>query len=194
MTKKIEAKDLITLGIFTVIYFVIGAALSVLVAIPIIVPFFPALWALINGTVFMLYSTKVEKFGLITLMAVISGLLVGFTGMGFWCVPAGLIFGIIGDAIMKKGKYRNLKLNLLGYGVFSLWTSGSLIPWVFFANDTAQRYAEGGYGLEYGAEVMAYTPWWSLIIFLGLNFVCGLIGGIIGKKLMKKHFEKAGIA
>ena len=84
MKNKIEAKDLITLGIFTVIYFIVGAVLSMLVAIPILVPVFPAIWALINGTVFMLYSTKVEKFGLVTIMAVISGLLVGLTGMGFW--------------------------------------------------------------------------------------------------------------
>ena len=72
MNNKIGAKDLITLGIFTVIYFVIGAALSLLISIPIMVPFFPAVWALINGTVFMLYSTKVEKFGLVTLMAVLT--------------------------------------------------------------------------------------------------------------------------
>lgn len=194
MKNKIEAKDLITLGIFTVIYFIVGAVLSMLVAIPILVPVFPAIWALINGTVFMLYSTKVEKFGLVTIMAVISGLLVGLTGMGFWCVPTGLIFGIIGDGIMKCGKYKNFKLNLLGYSFFSIWTSGSLIPWFFFATDTAARYSEGGYGTEYGAEVIGYTPWWSLIIFVGLNFVCGFIGGIIGKKLMKKHFVKAGIA
>ena len=83
MNSKIGAKDLITLGIFTVIYFVIGAALSLLVSIPIMVPFFPSVWALINGTVFMLYTTKVEKFGLVTLMGVLTGLLVGLTGMGF---------------------------------------------------------------------------------------------------------------
>ena len=67
MNSKIGAKDLITLGIFTVIYFVIGAALSLLVSIPIMVPFFPAVWALINGTVlypgesFSVYS-KVAPF------------------------------------------------------------------------------------------------------------------------------------
>lgn len=61
MDNKIGAKDLITLGIFTVIYFVVGAALSLLVSIPIVVPFFPAIWALVNGTVFMLYTTKLEK-------------------------------------------------------------------------------------------------------------------------------------
>ena len=194
MKNKIEAKDLITLGIFTVIYFVIGALLSALVAIPIMVPFFPSIWALVNGIVFMLYSTKVEKFGLVTLMAVLSGILVGLTGMGFWCVPTGIVFGLLGDLIMKRGKYKSSKLNLVGYAVLSIWTSGSLIPWFFFAQDTAAKYTEAGSGAEYGAKVLSFTPWWSLLLFVALNFICGIIGGIIGKKIMKKHFEKAGIA
>jgi len=193
MNNKIEAKDLITLGIFTVIYFVIGAALSILVSIPIMVPFFPAVWALVNGTVFMLYSTKVEKFGLVTLMAVLTGLLVGLTGMGFWSVPTGLVFGLLGDLIMKKGNYKSFKHNLLGYSVFSIWTSGSLIPWYFFAQETLAKYAAGGHGTDYGTQVLSVPPWWSLLIFVGLNFICGLLGALIGKKIMKKHFEKAGI-
>lgn len=191
---KINTKDLINLGVFTAIYFVVGAVLSMLVAIPIFVPFFPAIWALVNGTVFMLFSTKVEKFGLVTLMAVLSGILVGLTGMGFWSVPTGLLFGLIGDFIMKTGKYKNFKTNLVGYAVFSLWTSGSLLPWAFFANDTVAHYAEGGFGVDYGTQVLSYMPSWSLILFVALNFVGGIIGGFIGKSVLKKHFEKAGIA
>ena len=193
MNNKIGAKVLITLGIFTVIYFVIGAVLSILVSIPFMVPFFPTVWALVNGTVFMLYSTKVEKFGLVTLMAVLTGLLVGLTGMGFWCVPTGLVFGLLGDLIMKKGNYKSFKHNLFGYAVFSISTSGSLIPWYFFAQDTLAKYAAGGYGTDYGTQVLAITPWWSLLLFVVLNFIGGLLGAIIGKKIMKKHFEKAGI-
>lgn len=193
MKNKIESKDLITLGIFTVIYFVIGAALSLLVSIPIMVPFFPSVWAFVNGTVFMLYTTKVEKFGLITLMAILTGLLVGLTGMGFWCVPTGLVFGLLGDLIMKKGNYKSFKCNLIGYSVFSIWTSGSLIPWFFFAQDMLAKYVESGYGTDYGMQVISITPLWSLIIFIGINFICGMLGAMIGKKIMRKHFEKAGI-
>lgn len=193
MKNKIEAKDLITLGIFTAIYFVIGAVFSMLVSIPIMVPFFPAVWALVNGTVFMLYSTKIEKFGLVTLMGILTGLLVGLTGMGFWCVPTGLIFGLIGDFIMKKGNYKSARSNSIGYAVFSIWTSGSLIPWYFFAQETAARYTQGGYSADYSTQVLSYTPWWSLLLFVLLNFIGGLMGAYIGKKIMKKHFEKAGI-
>ena len=36
----------------------------------------------------------------------------------------------------------------------------------------------------------------SDMIFHGstVTLICGIIGGLLGKKLMKKHFEKAGIA
>lgn len=76
---------------------------------------------------------------------------------------------------------------------FSISTSGSLIPWYFFAQETLARYSEGGYGTDYGTQVLAITPWWSLLFFVGLNFICGMLGAMIGKKIMKKHFEKAGI-
>lgn len=125
-------------------------------------------------------------------MAVLTGLLVGLTGMGFWCVPTGLVFGLLGDFIMKKGNYKSFKHNLIGYSVFSIWTSGSLIPWYFFAQDMLAKYVEGGYGTEYGMQVMSLTPWWSLIIFVGLNFICGMLGAVIGKKIMKNILKRLG--
>ena len=42
----------------------------------------------------MLFATRVKKFGMVTIMAVLSGLLMGLTGMGFWGVPMGLVFGL----------------------------------------------------------------------------------------------------
>ena len=83
--------------------------------------------------------------------------------------------------------------DLITLAIFSIWTSGSLIPWYFFAQDTLAKYTQGGYSADYGTQVLAFTPWWSLVLFVGLNFICGLLGALIGKRIMKKHFEKAGI-
>ena len=90
MNNKIQAKDLINLGLFTVLYFVIGCC----VAIPLgLVPMFPSLpgsaWRCITGIPFMLFLTRVKKFGMVTIMGILSGLLMGLTGMGFWGVPMG---------------------------------------------------------------------------------------------------------
>lgn len=35
--------------------------------------------------------------------------------------------------------------------------------------------------------------WWAIPLMLLGTVLCALIGGYIGKKLLKKHFEKAGI-
>ena len=54
---------------------------------------------------FMLFAVRVKKFGMVTIMAVLSGLLMGLTGMGFWGILTGAVFGLLGDLIMKSGSY-----------------------------------------------------------------------------------------
>ena len=36
-------------------------------------------------------------------------------------------------------------------------------------------------------------PMWSIILVIAGIFICAVIGGMIGKALLKKHFAKAGI-
>ena len=49
-------------------------------------------------------------------------------------------------------------------------------------------------GTEYVEALDKLMPNWMCPVLLVVCFVCGIIGGIIGKAMMKKHFEKAGIA
>ena len=37
------------------------------------------------------------------------------------------------------------------------------------------------------------AQWWAIPLMTLGTIICALIGGYIGKKLLKKHFEKAGI-
>ena len=83
MNNKLQAKDLINLGLFTVLYFVLGCCVAIPIGfVPIFLPILGALWTLITGIPFMLFLTRVKKFGMVTLMAILSGLLMGLTGMG----------------------------------------------------------------------------------------------------------------
>lgn len=126
-------------------------------------------------------------------MGILSGLLMGLTGMGYWGVPLGLVFGFLGDMILKSGNYKSAKKGLIGYAVFSLWIVGTYVPMYFMVEDSWKSFADS-FGDEYADKVMAVMPTWSIVLVIAGIFVCALIGGVIGQKLLKKHFEKAGIA
>ena len=71
MSNKLQAKDLINLGLFTVLYFVIGCCVAIPVGfVPIFLPILGALWSLITGIPFMLFLTRVKKFGMVTIMGI----------------------------------------------------------------------------------------------------------------------------
>lgn len=194
MNSKLQAKDLINIGLFTVLYFIIGCCVAIPIGfVPIFLPVLGSLWTLITGIPFMLFLTKVKKFGMISIMGVLSGLLMGFTGMGFCGVPLGLIFGVLGDLIVKSGEYKSASKGLIGYAVFSLWMVGTYIPMYFMVDQAYKDFADG-FGEEYATRVMSVMPMWSIVLVIAGIFVFALLGGVIGKVLLKKHFVKAGIA
>ena len=193
MDKKLQAKDLINLGLFTVLYFVLGCCVAIPIGfVPVFLPILGALWSLITGIPFMLFLTRVKKFGMVTLMGILSGLLMGLTGMGFWGIPMGVIFGLLGDMILKSGGYRSAKKSLFGYAVFSLWMVGTYIPMYFTAEASWKSFADS-FGEEYADRVMAVMPMWSFLLVVAGIFLFAILGGMLGRRLLRKHFAKAGI-
>lgn len=194
MNNKIQAKDLINVGLFTVIYFVLGCCVAIPIGmVPVFLPILGTLWVILTGIPFMLFLTRVKTFGMVTLMAVLSGLLMGLTGMGFFGVPCGLVFGLLGDLIIRSGEYKSIKKGILGYAVFSLWMVGTYIPMYFMAEQSRADFASQ-FSEEYADKVMSVMPMWSFILVAASIFVFAIVGGLIGKALLKKHFKKAGIA
>lgn len=192
MKQKIQAKDLINVGIFTAIMFVVCMGVAMLGYIPIFIPLLSVLVPLIGGIPFMLFLTKVKKFGLVTIMSILIGLLIGLMGMGVWVIIIAPFSGLAADLIFKSGDYTSVKKSVLGYGVFSIWVVGNFIPIVV----TRENYFDmlvSGYGKEYANTLMGYIPDWSLIPLLAACFVSGMLGALLGRALLKKHFVRAGI-
>ena len=75
-SKKLETRDFISVGIFSLIYavvaFVIGGAAQMT---PVTFPFMPMIVALFTGTVFMLYVAKIPKKGALSILGVIAAIL-----------------------------------------------------------------------------------------------------------------------
>ena len=108
-SKKIKGKDLINIGIFAAIYFVVIMALAMLGFIPIFMPSYSILMPLLGGIPFMLFLTKVKKFGMVWIMTIIMGLLMWLTGMSYYAFVIGIFSGLIAELILKKGEYKSAK-------------------------------------------------------------------------------------
>lgn len=191
-SNKLQAKDLINVGIFTAIYFVLYFAVMMIAYIPILTLLLGFLCPIVCGIPMMLYLTKVNKFGMVTLMGTILGLVMMLMGSGIMVFLFGVVFGLISDLILKSGKYVGWKSILLGYGVFSIWTMGYYSR-LFFARDIYFESLAGGYGQEFADTLAAYTPNWVYLVLLISCFIGGIIGALLGKAVLKKHFTRAGI-
>lgn len=137
--------------------------------------------------------TKVDKFGMITIYAMIVGLFLWITGMGYWPFIFGIICGVITDLIVKSGNYKSSKKNILSCGVFNLIIFGNFVP--MFMNIEAYFSTRQGFGQEYITKMTdIFANSWLIPLLIAACVICGWIGGVFGKSLLKKHFEKAGIA
>ena len=95
--------------------------------------------------------------------------------------------------ILKKAAYKSAKSTVLSCGVFSIWVFGNFAP-IFLNRESYMVMLTEGYGAEYAATLNTYMPMWIAPILLVACFVFGLVGGMIGKAICKKHFQRAGIA
>ena len=189
---KINGKDLINIGIYAAIYCVVMTAIAMLGFIPIMMPMLAVLCPLIGGIPMMLFYTKVKKFGMITIMGIIIGLFLMITGMGVWPAILGVVFGLLADLVAKSGGYASAKKSILSYATMCLLIFGNYIP--LYLDIEGYFSTRQSFGEEYIATLTAVMQPWTAPVILVACFVFGALGAIIGQKLMKKHFEKAGIA
>ena len=78
---KLKGRDLINIGIYGAIYFVILFAVAMLGMIPIFLPLLSVFVPILGGIPFMLFLTRVKKPGMIFIFAMIMGILMLLTGI-----------------------------------------------------------------------------------------------------------------
>jgi energy-coupling factor transport system substrate-specific component len=102
--KRLQGKDLITVGIFTAIYFVLMFMSGMMGYVPIFYAILPLVVPIVCGIPFMLFLTKVKCFGMVTIMGTICGGLMLLTGHTFIPLITGVVFGLLADLIFMAGK------------------------------------------------------------------------------------------
>ncbi len=141
----------------------------------------------------MLFYSKIEKFGMLTTMSVLLAIIMFVTGMGWLGAPLIILAGVIADLIAKKGNYKSARKTILSNGVFSLWVCANYFPVIVSAESYRNDLLEGGYSAEYCDNLFRAINYRTIAVLLILCFIFGCVGAILGQKIVKKHFEKAGI-
>lgn len=192
---KLTVPDLISVGVFTALYFVLVTVATftcaLLPGVGNIV--LPALAALISGSVYMLLAAKLQKFGGITIMGLVMGLFFFVSGHFVLSFAANIVCGLLADLIVARGKFRSEKLLLVSYVVFSYGLIGPILPLWFMKDAYIANLTARGKDAAYIDTLFAPINNGSFVAAMAAILVCAVLGGLFGQRMMKKHFEKAGI-
>jgi energy-coupling factor transport system substrate-specific component len=194
--RKLSISDLITTGVFSAIYFILVTVATFGSAI--LIPgysyvFLPAVAALLSGSVYMLLAAKVHKFGSITLMGIVMSLYFFISGHFVLSFVPNLMCGVAADLVAKWGNYKNKKHILLSYIVFSFGLTGPVLPMWFMQAQYIANLQARGKSEAYISAMFQHMTLPTFAVCVVAILVCSFLGGWFGQKMVKKHFEKAGI-
>lgn len=86
-----------------------------------------------------------------------------------------------------------MKNSIIGHGVFILGIMGNMLPF-FILRDFYMDSMRASMGNDYVNVVAPFLNNEVLIVLFILTFIVGILSAYLGKIVLKKHFEKAGIA
>ena len=192
---RMSARDLITIGVFGALYLATVFAINLFAFIsPLTLLIALAASIVAGGVPFMLFLTRVRHAGMVTIFGVITAAWLAVTGhppIGFVITVAA---ALAGEVLLWLGGYRSAALGVAAYAVYAMWYIGPLLP-IFYARD---RYfaspAMAQMGPRYLEQMDRLLSPAVLIGFDISTVLFGLAGGLFGLALLRKHFEKAGLA
>lgn len=193
--KGMTGKDIITVGIFSAIYFVINFAFMLLSGLhPLFWILMPGLIAVFAGIPFLMMCTKVPKTGAVVLMGFITALIYFVTGQ--FTVVILIAFAvscILAELCRICSHYRSFRGSALAYVFFSLGMIGSPLPvWIMRDRFLAQI-SQQGMPEAYVSTLAALTSPGMIVVLVGAPIVGAILGILLAKGMFRKHFEKAGI-
>lgn len=192
MSQKMQSKDFITIGIFTAIYFILLFLSNMLAMLPHPFVFYPFYLPIVEGIPLMLFIAKTQKPGMFSILAILTGVLLFLCGRTWIPLITCIVCGIIADIVLASGKYKSVKKAVIAAGVWNIWSIGMVFP-VWFLGDAYNSNLQANMPEGFVSTILSYKqPWMIAVLVIGA-FVMGIVGALLGKAVMKKHFVKAGI-
>lgn len=187
---KLKMKDIATIGIFSALLFVVTMVAGALMGISMVLNMYSvAVVAVLSAPLYMLIMAKVHKKGAVLLTFAIVGILWGLFG-GIFVLIWMLGFGVVGEVLASKSKYQNYKMLTVSFGLYSVgYYLGAIAPLYY--------YPAFWYGFDRPKEtvdaMIAAAHSTTGLAAIPVTLIAIVIGAVIAKRMLKKHFEKAGV-
>ncbi|MCD2491576.1 MptD family putative ECF transporter S component [Lacrimispora sp. NSJ-141] len=193
--RALTGKDVITVGIFSAVYFVINFIFMLLGGFhPMLWILMPGLIAVFTGIPYLMMCAKVQKPGSVLLMGLITGLIYFVTGQFTVIILITFVIScVLAELTRRQTKYRGSKGNMLSFVFFSLGMTGSPLPIWIMRDSFLAQITEQGMPADYIATLKAVSSPVMLVVMVVAPIVGALIGAAIARTMFNKHFIKAGI-
>ncbi|HEL0710479.1 TPA: MptD family putative ECF transporter S component [Streptococcus equi subsp. zooepidemicus] len=198
MTKeKMTVKDIVTVAVMMALFYAIAFVIGMgTVAVPILYLYGTAGVEMFLGSIFYLVAAnRVNKHGLLFVWVMIYALITAVMGYMFM-VPYFIAVAVISELVMiGKDTYRNPIRNMIGWSTYGIGMMlGIGVPcWIAWESYQKQALASGftdtTMKLQYD---MVSSP---VLMFVGvvITVILSALGILLSQKILKKHFEKAGV-
>ena len=189
---RLEVRDLVTIGVFGVIYFVCMFAVGMMGVVPILYLLYPMVFGVVGGPIVLLFMAKVQKPWALVIIGMITPIIMFLFGHTLLVPGVALVTILVAEGIRRIGKYRSLRYNMLAYVVMATILCSSLLQMLVMKERYLQL-TEAEMGREYTEALEKLINVRNMgLVYLGA-VLGGTVGAFLGRKLLKKHFEKAGI-
>ena len=194
--EKLKGRDFIIIGIFGLLFMIVEviAAFGVLIA-PAAFAFTFAIAAIPCGIIFMYIIAKVPKRWVIASVIALCSILYFLVGTyGIWTPLFGATGGLIADFIARTGQYKKFSKNTVAFIVVLIFQwLGFMYPIILTTEQYIQTAVAGGQNEATLMIMINYIKGFGFTAGLIATFVMALVGAYIGRTVLKKHFQKAGI-
>ena len=192
--QKLTGKDVIAIGIYSAIYFVLNFMAMMTGLIPLLWILLPGTVAILTGIPFLLMVVKVPKPGAVIILGIITAFLYFVTGQFTVLILITMLIAcVVSEAYRYITKY-NLKFSnlMVAFILFSYGMAGSPLALFVYRESFLAQIGET-MSQEYVAAISSYITTPMLILLLVSPIAGGFFGVLIAGGIFKKHFKKAGI-
>lgn len=194
--EKMQGKDYITCGILSLMNMVAMLVSSVMNISGYSAIFYGAVAAFFVGILYVIVCCKVPKFGAILVFSIVpcvyffaSGVVEGLIG-----AAGALLFAFIAEMILKKNRNSMKTITVSGL-VYTLYMSiiGMAENFLFTDHycDAALAHGINATVVEQMRRMYYIKPLWLAVI--AATALMTFLGIRLGRVIMKKHLQKAGI-